>query len=446
VKRINIYLLILAILCCASFIPLEKYPHLSFLTGLIYGNVYAGEEDTSLSLPLGVKSADEKSVESKPIQDESSMTPQKAGVTPAQTLENTQESGTPESAPSGIKKDTKESLPRLIPKDSKVQFRDEDKAQKLKRKTTNFKTGIERGLSQKGSLAELRAYVDKSAITIGEKITYTLEIDADNNLKVEFPSYVSGLGGFAVKDFGKDDKKIGRHRSRKTQWYLLDTYTTGSYVIPEQQVTVKLPDGKTETLRSPRIFVEVKSVIDNEKKEGGLRDIKAPLAVKIGIPVVLIIAAILIILTAGGIIFWKVYLKRFSAKKMEPALTPREIAFRELERIESLGLIEKKRIKEYYYLVSFALRTYLENRFFLKAPEQTTEEFLESVVRSDKLEGRYINILKEYLNHCDLVKYAKFDPGKSEAISLIETTRRFIEETVRDKEEFGDDAIKGTGI
>jgi len=365
VKRISAYLLILLIFCCVNFISVDIHA--------------AGEEDSSLSLSQGVKSADEESVKAKPIQDEDSATPQEDETKPAQTLENTQTSDTFEDASLSVKKETKESL------------------------------------SQKDSLAELRAYVDKSSITIGEKVTYTLEIDADNDLKVEFLSYVSGLGGFVVKDFGKDEKRIGRHCIRKKQWYLLDTYTTGSYVIPEQRVAIKLPDGKAKTLKSPQIFVEVKSVIDD--------------------PIILIVAVVLIILTAAGIISWKLYLKKIAARRKEPVLTPHEIAFRELERIESLKLIEKSKIKEYYYLVSLALRTYLENRFCLKAPEQTTEEFLESVVRSDKLKGKYVNILKEYLSHCDLVKYAKFDPGKAQAKSLIETTRRFIEETAESKEE-----------
>jgi len=311
----------------------------------------------------------------------------------------------------------------------------------------------EESLFQKDGLAELRAYVDKSSITIGEKVTYTLEIDADNNLKVEFPSYVSGLGGFVVKDFGKDEKRIGRHCIRKKQWYLLDTYTylldtytTGSYVIPEQRVAIKLPDGKIETLKSPQIFVEVKSVIDEKEEKTGLRDIKEPLSVSSGVPVALIIGSILAILAVGGIILWKLYLKKFAAKRKEPALTPQEIAFRELERIECLQLIEKSKIKEYYYSVSLALRIYLENRFSLKAPEQTTEEFLESVVSSDKLEGKHINILKEYLSHCDLVKYAKFDPGKVQAKLLIETTRHFIEETVESKEDSNDAVINGAKI
>ncbi len=390
-KRITHLLTILLIFSCVGFLS---------------ENIYADSgESSSLKLPQGVKLADEETSAADPIKDAASETLQeKAGTDSAGSLQAGEQSDVFQvlDAPEGISSSESEG-------------------------------GGELSRREKG-LAELRAYVDKSSITIGEKVTYTLEIDADNNLEVEFPSYVSGLGGFAVKDFGEDYKKIGRHRSRRKQWYLLDTYTIGSYVIPEQSVKVKLSNGQIQVLKSPQIFVEVKSVMDNEKEKAGLRDIKEPLAISAGTPLVLVIAVVLIILAAGGIILWKFYLKKFSVKKMEPALTPQEIAFRELERIEGLELIEKMKIKEYYYLVSLALRTYLEDRFSLKAPEQTTEEFLESLVRSDKLEGKYINMLKEYLNHCDLVKYAKFDPGKSQGKKLIETTRHFIKETSESNE------------
>ncbi len=409
-KKINGYILALAIICCISFVS-------------FYGYADSGE-NTSVNLPQGVKPvrdneekqdiisngfklANEKAEEKvDAAQDESNITRQEE-YKGSDATSNRQESGSSPDTHLSIKETIKKSLPKGH------------------------------------DLAELRAYVDKSTITIGEKVTYTLEIDTDNDLKVEFPSYVTGLGGFIVKDFGKDEKKIGRKRTRKKQWYLLDTYTTGSYVIPQQQVTAKLPDGRRETLKSPEIFVEVKSVMSAEGEEAGLRDIKGPLMVKKGAPIFLITAILLILLVAAGLMLRKLYLNKITAQRKEPALTPEEIVFKELERIESLGLLEKSKIKEYYYLVSLALRTYLENRFSLKAPEQTTEEFLGSVINSDKLEGRHINILKEYLNHCDLVKYAKFDPGKAQAESLVDTTRRFIEETAQDKEDGNGAATDG---
>ncbi|MFH1415492.1 MAG: hypothetical protein ABIH89_05350 [Elusimicrobiota bacterium] len=278
------------------------------------------------------------------------------------------------------------------------------------------------------SLAEFRASVDKSLISIGDKIKYTMEIDADKSMEIGFPAYASNLGGFAVRDFGKDKPvRSGRNRVKVRQWYVMDTYTTGSYVIPSQFARVRTPEGKEHTLKSPEIFVEVKSVIGDDNKDEGLRDIKFPIYIPFRIsPAVIMSCGFLII---AGFAVWILYRRRKSRKKEEPPLPAHEQALLELEKIESMALIEKNQVKEYYYMVSDVLRRYLEGRFSLRAPEQTTEEFLDNVTKSDALEGKYINLLKEYLMHCDMVKYAKLEPDKTECSKLIDTTRRFVEQT-----------------
>ncbi len=278
------------------------------------------------------------------------------------------------------------------------------------------------------SLVEFRAYADKSIITIGDKIKYTMEIDVDRSMEISFPSYTSNLGGFAVRDFGKDKPiKSGRNRVKVRQWYVMDTYTMGSYVIPSQFARVKTPQGEIHTLKSPEIFVEVKSVIGDDNKGEGLRDIKFPIYIPFSIPPAVIISCALLVV--AGLVAWILYQRRKSKEKIEPPCPAHEQALIELEKIESMNLIKKGQIKEYYYMVSDVLRRYLEGRFSLRAPEQTTEEFLDNVTKSDALENKYIKLLKEYLLHCDMVKYAKFEPDKAECGKLIDTTRRFVQET-----------------
>ncbi len=304
----------------------------------------------------------------------------------------------------------------------------------------------EKSVKSEKSLAEFKAYVDKSLITIGDKIKYTMEIDADKSLNVEFPSYVSNLGGFAVTDFGKDEPvKSGRNRIRISQWYIMDTYTTGSYVIPSQYARVSSHDGKKHTLKSPEIFIEVKSVMGESSKNEGLKDIKFPLSISLGIPVSVYIILIIIIIAVTAVII--IYLKKKSKEVIEFSLPPHEQALLDLDKIEKMGLLENGQIKEYYYLVSNVLRVYLENRFSFRAPEQTTEEFLENIAKSDSiLEEKYINLLMEYLYHCDLVKYAKLEPERQVSEKLIETTRMFIEET-KLQDEFPDqEGIQDEGL
>lgn len=276
----------------------------------------------------------------------------------------------------------------------------------------------------------LEAFVDKSTATIGEKIRYTILVEADKDVDVEFPQVGVNLGGFAIRDFEVSKAKpAGWHRVRREQWYLLDTYTVGSYVIPPQTIVATLPGGQTKTLASPELFVEVKSLLGEGAQDGGLRDIKDPVEIPADIRPVLILAGLGVLALFAGAAGWWWYRRRFRREVSEPPLPAHEAALRELARIEGMDLIRSGQVREYYYLVSNCLRRYLEDRFALRAPEQTTEEFLESVSRGDALEGRYVNRLKEYLSHCDLVKYAKLEPESHQAQALAEKTRVFIEET-----------------
>ncbi|MCM8775994.1 MAG: BatD family protein [Candidatus Omnitrophica bacterium] len=292
----------------------------------------------------------------------------------------------------------------------------------------------------------IEAFVDKSTVTIGEKIKYNIVVDAEKGVEVEFPQFGENLGGFAVKDFNiSKSKKSGRNRIRQEQWYLLDSYTVGSYVIPSQSIRAKLGDGTTKTLTTPEIFVEVRSVLGNDSEKEGLRDIKAPLEIPVNLRRLgIFLWTVVFILTLLGVLAWMIYLRRLKNKQVTPPLPAHELAYRELKRIESLDLIGKGQVKEYYYLVSSCLRNYLENRFSLRAPEQTTEEFLESVAQGEGLEGRQINLLKDYLRHCDLVKYAKLEPNRTEIEELMAKTRRFIDETKIVPEETGELEEVGT--
>ena len=83
----------------------------------------------------------------------------------------------------------------------------------------------------------------------------------------------------------------------------------------------------------------------------------------------------------------------------------------------------------YCSLVSGVVRTYLEERFDLHAPERTTEEFLGELRNSATLRPDHKALLEEFLSRCDLVKFARFEPSLEELKSLLEAALRFIDET-----------------
>ena len=68
--------------------------------------------------------------------------------------------------------------------------------------------------------------------------------------------------------------------------------------------------------------------------------------------------------------------------KLKPSAVlklPHEIALERLEKIKSANLPAQGKIKEYFAEISDIVRQYIERRFDIRAPEMTTEEFLQSL-------------------------------------------------------------------
>ena len=79
--------------------------------------------------------------------------------------------------------------------------------------------------------------------------------------------------------------------------------------------------------------------------------------------------------------------------------------------------------------VSNTLRVYLEERFELRAPERTTEEFLVELQNSKQLTLDQKLSLGEFLQSCDLVKFARFEPTETNLRQLHDAALRLVDET-----------------
>lgn len=79
--------------------------------------------------------------------------------------------------------------------------------------------------------------------------------------------------------------------------------------------------------------------------------------------------------------------------------------------------------------VSNTLRLYLEERFQLRAPERTTEEFLHELKTSSHLTLDQKLSLGEFLQSCDLGKFARFEPSEDSLRALHDSALRLVDET-----------------
>ncbi|MDP8212602.1 MAG: hypothetical protein P9X22_04830 [Candidatus Zapsychrus exili] len=164
----------------------------------------------------------------------------------------------------------------------------------------------------------------------------------------------------------------------------------------------------------------------------GLRDIKPP--VYLPENHILVIIAIVVFVLIACVIILRYFLNN-RGKKQEPEIIklPWEIALESLKVLIDKNLPSSDMVKEYYFELSLIVRRYIEDRFSLRAPEMTTPEFLEHIKRSNKLEEGHKELLKDFLNMSDMVKFAKYDPTAKEIHSGALLAEKFIKETTTDQ-------------
>lgn len=132
-------------------------------------------------------------------------------------------------------------------------------------------------------------------------------------------------------------------------------------------------------------------------------------------------------LLLAAILGWWVLFRRGPVRAIAPT-PPHEVALENLRRLVALDLVEKGEIERFYVILSAILRQYVEDRFHVRAPELTTEEFFTAAAREAPL-GPYRARLKQFLDLCDQVKFARFQPERSTIQSSFDVVKTFLRET-----------------
>jgi hypothetical protein len=138
-----------------------------------------------------------------------------------------------------------------------------------------------------------------------------------------------------------------------------------------------------------------------------------------------LLAALLVMgLAAFGLWYWRRHRK--SAAVAGPPPEPAHVVAR--RRLEAaLQLLSDP--ERFTVAVSDVLRWYLEQRFHLPAPERTTEEFLLDLQKTPALEPRHKELLADFLQECDLVKFARLEPTEETLRRMHAAALRLADET-----------------
>lgn len=208
-------------------------------------------------------------------------------------------------------------------------------------------------------------------------------------------------------------------------------FDTGEYTFPPLEFLVKNND-KTQKLSTKEFPVTVHSVLPDTAQV--IRDIAAPVKLKLGFWDYFIPAVVIIVL-----ILFFIQLSRYFSKSKAKEIPQKKIDTRPawlkaldlLKGIDFRGLLNSGQFVEYYYQLSLVLRYYLEKKYHFNALEMTTSEIriaLKKVNPPDK--SGIIKLLEE----SDKVKFAKFIPQPDNADALLTWLRNYLQSVAAEKD------------
>ena len=104
--------------------------------------------------------------------------------------------------------------------------------------------------------------------------------------------------------------------------------------------------------------------------------------------------------------------------------TPRQRALDLLARIETE--IDKLTPYQFSIRVSDILRRFVTEQYQLPVTRQTSVEFLNTLAAASPFSSDEQSLLSDFLNRCDLIKFARYDATREDSCLLLEEATRFV--------------------
>jgi hypothetical protein len=286
-----------------------------------------------------------------------------------------------------------------------------------------------------GQEVSVSTRLDTTRARIGDQLKLHIRVEKPAQTRVVFPVLADTLTGKIeiVRKGPVDTAVSSTGRIVMNQDLLVTVFDTGFFEIPPLSFTVHT--GQTQdTLKSiPVNFVILSMPVDTT-----IRDIRANMKAPVNIEE--IFPFFLGLIALGLVVILIVYWVRKRTRKgpsvsAEVLAEPADvIALRELEQLREEKPWINRQVKLYYIRLTEILRIYIERRYHIMALEQTTDEILGSLKKSENVDSS-LKRLTSILKLADLVKFAKVIPDLEENTNKLDEAVEFVRSTAQPQDE-----------
>lgn len=266
-------------------------------------------------------------------------------------------------------------------------------------------------------------------VTPASDVMLTFTVEAPSALKVTLPDLQNRFSGFSqAEDFATDPIEANGKTRQTYRWRLMPEPGAERYRLAPFAVTVadtRVVPAKTESFATaPVVFPgEGERPAVTGKPEVDVKPEWIPPTAK---AVTLWGLAVLAGLAAIAAIIWG--LTRITVKVKEFRMSPVDRAMAELQRLLNRNLPQHGLYKEFYIELTQVVRRYIERRHGIRAPEQTTEEFLLAAARHPSFTPEVLSSLRHFLESADLVKFAGQEASVSTADQATASAKAYLTE------------------
>jgi len=286
---------------------------------------------------------------------------------------------------------------------------------------------LARSQAERGPV-RLTVEVEPAPARLSDEPTMTVTIDYLKGVTVDKPVFGEALGEFRIAEVRQPLPQVKGDREIVRQILALQPTRTGRLTIFPIGVTFtdSRPDGdgRQHTVECKEIAVEVTSVVQSEDPSlDELHKAAEPVELPRNLTLLLFCMANVLLLIGAAAGFW-IWRRRERASDFVPP-TARELAYRELQQLIESGLAARD-VKQFYVELTGIVRRYIERTTSIRAPEQTTEEFLREISRRQTFPPEESGRLKHFLEAADLVKFAAHRPRQEDVDDSIQRAKDFI--------------------
>ena len=291
------------------------------------------------------------------------------------------------------------------------------------------KPAVSREFGKAGPVA-LKIELSADKLTTGDVLTCTLTVRANEGYEAEFPelAFPDDVPGMILTRHERQEKRE-QGQTLTVERFELEPEYAGKFEWPALEVYYHQADEiREEVLDTEPIAFEVTEtptsaeVLELKPARGLVTVEQIAAAQRRTWPWVVAGAAAAVVF--AGIVVYLVRRPRVGP----PPRPAHEVALEALRALAARDLVAQGLIEPFFVEITRIVRDYIEAKFGLRAPEQTTEEFLAGLASSSVV-ARHKDTLAPFLAAADEVKFARATPDTNVIQRTFDTARDFVLQT-----------------